>query len=135
MPEEPMAVYRGAMDAFNRRDIDWILDRLARDFEYRTAEVVPDTDASYVGREGWRRFWNHFVEGTWSEGRIDVHRAEDLGEGRVLGLITFEGVGRGSGADFKIPYGHICTVRDGLAVRLEGFAAWNDALSAAGLDS
>jgi ketosteroid isomerase-like protein len=135
MSADEMALYRGALDAFNRHDIDWILDHLAPDFEYRTAELVPDTDASYLGREGWRRFWGHFVEGPWSEGRIEVHRAEDLGDGRVLGLISFEGVGRASGAGFQIPYGHICTVRGGLATRLEGFASWNDALRTAGLES
>jgi hypothetical protein len=57
---------------------------------------------------------------------------EHLGD-RALAMITFDGVGRGSGVQVSIAYGQIWTIRDGLGARCDVLRP-DDALEAAGLN-
>jgi ketosteroid isomerase-like protein len=64
---------------------------------------------------------------------MEVGRIEELEDGRVLALLTLRAKGRGSGVPVDTEYAHIMTFRDGLALRVDGFPSWNQALTAAGL--
>jgi hypothetical protein len=62
---------------------------------------------------------------------IRVERIEDLGD-RALVVVTFDGVGRGSGASVSMRFGQIWAFRDGLAARIDVLDP-QEALEAAGL--
>jgi hypothetical protein len=64
---------------------------------------------------------------------MDVHRIEELEDGRVLALLTLRAAGRESGVQVDTEYAHILTFRDGLCLRADGFPSWKQALAAAGV--
>jgi SnoaL-like domain len=66
------------------------LDHVTPDYEFRTAQLFPDTEAVYRGREGQRQFWNTFRE-PWETVLIEVERLEPIGDDRVLALLRFHG--------------------------------------------
>ena len=73
------------------------------------------TAATTVGSgsgQGWRE--------AWSTIEIRVERMEDMGDQGALALLTFEGVGRGRGAEVSMTVSHWLTFREGLvsAVRV-----------------
>jgi ketosteroid isomerase-like protein len=63
---------------------------------------------------------------------MQVERIEELDDGRVLALLTLRASGRESGTRVETEYAHITTLREGLAVRVDAFPSWKQALSAAG---
>jgi ketosteroid isomerase-like protein len=52
MSQENVEIVRQAYEAWNRGDLEWLLDRITPDYEFRTAQLFPDTEAVYRGREG-----------------------------------------------------------------------------------
>jgi ketosteroid isomerase-like protein len=122
-------VLRGC-DAWNRGALGETLELMTGEFEFRPVLVFFDLDSVYRGHDGWRRFWKVWRE-AWESVSIRVERVEDLGD-RVLAMVTFDGVGRGSGAPVSMSFGQIWTLRDGLVERIDVLEP-NDALEAAGL--
>jgi ketosteroid isomerase-like protein len=132
MSEENVEVVRQSYEAWNRGDLEWLLDHITRDFEWRTAQLFPDTEAVYRGHEGFRRFWNTFRE-PWETLLIEVERLEPIGDDRVLALLRFHGRGR-DGIEVTLEYANLLTIEKGTASLNIGFADWQQALEAAGLE-
>ena len=79
MPQENVEVVRRGYEAFNRGDIDGVLEVLAPDFEYVATGAVPGVAGVYRGTAGFRQF----AEAFWAEfddPRIDVHELIDAGD-------------------------------------------------------
>jgi ketosteroid isomerase-like protein len=131
MSQENVELARQAYEAWNRGDLEWQLDHITPDYEFETAQLFPDTQAVYRGREGLRQFWNTFRE-PWETLLIEIERLEPIGDDRVLALLLFHGRGR-NGVEVTLKYANLLTVENGLASRNVGFADWQDALEAAGL--
>jgi ketosteroid isomerase-like protein len=131
MSEENVELVRGAYEAWNRCDLEWQLDHISPDYEFRTAQLFPDTEAVYRGREGLRQFWNTFRE-PWETLHIEVERIESIGDDRVLALLRFHGRGR-NGVEVTLEYANLLTVENGMATLNVGFGDWQQALEAAGL--
>ena len=125
--------YREALEAWNRRDLVWILEQAAPDLEFNTAQIFPGIESAYHGREGMVEFWTTFIEEPWALFQLEVESLEEASEGRVLALITFHGTERESGAEVTTPYAHLATFRDDEVVRIDAFADWDEARRAAGL--
>jgi ketosteroid isomerase-like protein len=89
MSQENVEVVRRTFDAYNRADLEGVLDHLAPDFEFHPSGRFMDTQAVYLGREGWIDFWNTF-QAAWESITISIERIEDLGD-RVLILGIFHG--------------------------------------------
>ena len=117
--------------AWNRGDLEWLLEHCTPDCEFQTAQILPDTEPSYRGREGVERFWNTFRD-PWESLLVEVERIEPVGDDRVLALLRFRGRAR-DGLEVALVYGHLCTMENGLASRLIGFSDWESAIEAAGL--
>lgn len=128
---DPLETYREGMAAWSRGDLDWVLVRTTEDFEFHAAQLFPGIRPVYEGRQGLRDFWQEFIVEPWSELEIELERGEMLEDGRVLALLRFRGIGRGSGAEVTVPYVHLTTFRDGMLARVEGFRTWADAVAAA----
>ena len=64
--------YREALEAWNRRDLVWILEQAAPDLEFHTAQLFPGIEPVYHGREGMVEFWTTFIEEPWALFRLEV---------------------------------------------------------------
>ena len=129
MSFDPVAGYSEALDAWNRRDLVWILEQAAPDFEFHTAGLFPGVESVYRGREGMVEFWTTFIEEPWALFRLDVDAIEPAGENRVLALITFHGTERerGRGDPPLRPSRHL----HGEEVsRIDAFTDWDEARAA-----
>jgi ketosteroid isomerase-like protein len=131
MSQQNVELVRQGYEALNRGDLEWVLDHLAREFEYRTTQLFPDLLGTYRGRDGFRRFWNTFRE-AWESVVIEIARLEPVGDDRVLALLWFNGKGR-QGVETKLRVTHLLTIENELVSRIVGFADWETALEAAGL--
>jgi ketosteroid isomerase-like protein len=131
MSEENVELVRQGYEAWNRGDLEWLLDPSTADSEFRTARLFPDTDAVYRGQEGFRKFWNTFRE-PWETFLIEVERLEPIGDDRVLALLWFHGSGR-QGVEVTLKFANLFTLEDQMVHHLVNFADWQEALEAAGL--
>ena len=132
MPSANVELLDEFVAAFNRGDLDWLLEHLAPDWEYRTAQLFPGMEPVYRGREGATRFLKNLWE-PWESITIEVERIVDLGD-RVLELNTFYGKGDKSGIEVTQKYTNIFSFRDGLIAGAVGYGNdWDSAVEAAGL--
>ena len=93
-----------------------------------TSGLYPGTDTSTGGRG--LPILTTFRE-PWESLQIQINRVRDRDEVLVLG--TFEGHAR-DGMTVEREVAWIFRFVDGLVTRAEGYAAWNEALEAAGLE-
>jgi hypothetical protein len=104
------------------------------EYEFHTGVQVPDIPTVVRGRDGLRAWIQQWYQEPWQEHfHAEVERLDELDDGRVLALLTLRARGRGSGARVETEYAHVITLRERLAVRVDGFPSWKQALSAAGL--
>jgi ketosteroid isomerase-like protein len=52
MSEENVELVRQGYEARNRGDLEWALEHITPDYEFRTAQPFPDTEAVYRGERG-----------------------------------------------------------------------------------
>ena len=131
MSQEDVELTRQAYEAWNDGDLDWLLDHMTEDFEFRPGLGFSDIDAVVRGKDGWRRFSEMWRE-AWEDITVSVERIEDLDD-RIVALLTFDGRGKGSGVEVSIHVGHVATVREGQVSKLTSIAGWDEALEALGL--
>jgi ketosteroid isomerase-like protein len=124
---------RSAYAAWNSSDLDALLERTHPDFHFDVAGVFPGFEGTYHGREGMREIWNLWHE-AFDPFKIEVERLIDLGDQRFLGLLWFVGTGRESGIETRIKYAQLARFEEGLVREMVGYADWDEALRAAGLD-
>ena len=131
MSQENVEIVRRGYEAFNRGDIDGVIGLLAPDFEYVASGLVPGVGGAYRGADGLRQFaetfWNEF-----DDPRIEIHELLDAGD-QVFASTTMRGHGKQSGAGTSWSVCQVWTVRDGTAVRGQGFPRRQQALEAVGL--
>lgn len=125
--------YREALEAWNRRDLVWILEQASPELEFNTAQLFPGIDPQYHGREGMVEFWTTFIEEPWALFRLDVDGLDAVGDDRVLALITFHGTSRESGEEVTLRYAHLATYDGELVARIDAFSDWDEARRAAGI--
>lgn len=123
--------YREALDAWNRRDLVWILEQATTDFEFHTAQLFEGVEPVYKGREGMVEFWTSFIEEPWALFHLEVDSLEQVGDDRVLALLTFHGTGRDREDEVNLPYAHLATFRRNEISRVDAFSDWGEAQRAA----
>jgi hypothetical protein len=122
----------GAMSAEERRRA--AEERWQPDLVLIQSAEMPGTAGEFHGYEGLAAVNRELYE-SWE--RIDWRPVEvrDLGAGRYLVLLETNGRSRSGvelgGRDGEI--GHIVTLRDGKAARLDTYLGWDTARAAAGL--
>jgi ketosteroid isomerase-like protein len=134
MANENAERYRDALEAWNRRDLVWILEQAADDLEFNTAQLFPGIESQYRGPEGMVEFWTTFIEEPWALFRLDVEALDPVGDDRVLALITFHGTSRDSGEEVTLTYAHLATFRGEEVSRIDAFTDWDEARAAAGIE-
>ena len=98
---------------------------------WKSSGVFPGTDSIYRGHAGLRRFWTTFRE-PWESLQVRVDQVRDLGDQIVL-LGTFEGHARdGMSVQREAAWNFGGYVGD-LALRVDAYGTWKEALEAVGL--
>jgi ketosteroid isomerase-like protein len=131
MSQENVELARQAYEAWNRGDLDWLLNHMTEDFEFWPGLGFSDMDDVYRGKAGWRRFAETWRE-AWEEITVRVERIEEVDD-RIVALLTFDARGRGSGVQVSLQVGQVATVREGMVAKLVSAPGWNEALEAARL--
>lgn len=124
--------YREALEAWNRRDLVWILEQATSDFEFHTAQLFEGVEPVYTGREGMVEFWTSFIEEPWALFHLEIGELEAVDDDRVLALLTFHGTSHEDGEEVTLPYAHIVTFREEEVARIDAFSDWDEARRAAG---
>jgi uncharacterized protein len=124
-----MEVICSTYEAWNRRDVEGALAPLAPDLEW----VLPDGGANggtNHGRESFRAFFETYFE-AFESIQLEPQKFVVAGE-RIVALVRMFGADPGSGAEAEQSAGHVWTMRDGKAARLE-IVSHQEALDAVGL--
>ena len=115
-----------------RGDYDEIfLDYFHPDVEVVPLAAYPDTESSYRGQEGIRR-WYQQIDEIWDDWRFEAERFFDAGT-QVVVFVSVSGTAKQSGAALTILAAHVQTLRNGRVTRTEVFLDRSEALEAAGL--
>ena len=120
---------RAAIDAFNRRDLDAMIELAGDDFEYDWSRSLGPNAGVYRGTDGFFEF----VSDQWAmfeDVRLDVHEYIPRGN-HVVVTATVHGRGR-QGVPVSATSAHLYTFEDGRLVRITLFQEREEALAAAG---
>jgi uncharacterized protein len=127
---ENVELLRSGYDAFNRGDLDAVFKLLDPEIEWVTTDRVPFA-GTYRGHDDVRALLRDQQE-VFGEITMEPYEFFEAGDS-VVAFVRQRARGQTSGAEIEIVVGHLWTVRDGRAVRFEGFPEREKALEAAGL--
>ena len=120
---------RAAVDAFNRRDVDAMIELAGDDFEYDWSRSLGPNAGVYNGTDGFFEFISDQWE-TFEDMRLEVHEYIPRGNHVVI-TSTIHGRGR-QGVPVRATSAHLYTFADdGRLVRITLFQERAEALAAA----
>jgi ketosteroid isomerase-like protein len=93
MATESFKTLEAGFEAWNRGDIDAVMESFSDDVVWRTGAQMPDIDLVYEGRDGVRRFFKEFTD-PWDEISIEIEDLIDEQEDQIFVLVRFEARGR-----------------------------------------
>ena len=96
---------------------DVFLDYFHPDFELVPPTAYSDTESSYRGQEGMRR-WFRQMDEIWDDWRTEPERFLDAGS-QVVAFVRVSGTAKQSGAALAISAAHVVTLRNGRVTRAE----------------
>ena len=112
-----------------REGFEQLQDMVSPEFE---SQLSPELgERVLTGVQGLEMFVEA-VEQDFSEFRYDADRLEEIGEDQVLVLGSIAAKARATGMPLSGEFGHIWTVRDGRADRVEAHRDRDEARTAAG---
>jgi ketosteroid isomerase-like protein len=133
MSSENIEALKRSIDAYNRRDVDALLDALDPEVEWHSGilESLAGDATVYRGHEGVRRLFREL-----DDVLVEIHgessEIRDL-EDRTVLLGRFRTRGKASGVESVSPAGMVTEWKNGKAVRVRTFLSHAEALEAAGL--
>ena len=128
-----MDAFKRALDAFNRRDFDAVLEQLDPEAEWHPgvqASLEGET-TTFRGREAVRKGLQGLVD-AFADLRLEVSEVRDLGD-RVLATGRLRAHGTESGVEIESPWAYLVEYKSGKAVWVRAFLNPREALEAAGL--
>jgi uncharacterized protein len=135
MSQENVELIRRITEAVDRGDLDGAvaIANPPPEFEFDPSTWFPQADILGVqrGPEGLRRvlepFWSEF-----DDLHVELHELIDAGD-QVFASATVRGRGKHSGVETSLDLWGVWTMRNGRAVRWQGYTDRAEALEAAGL--
>ena len=133
MSERNVEVFKRGADAYNRRDVEALLEELHPEIEWRPLlpVLLGGEAAVYRGHEGARQGIRELEE-AFAEIRAEPFEVRDLGE-RVLAIGHLRGRGKESGVETESAIAWLVDFADGKVVRIREYVDPDEALEAAGL--
>ncbi len=132
MSQENVERVRVLNDHWNGEDLTALLGLFAPTLVFHTSGVFPSLQPVYRGHDDFRKFWETFHE-AWERVDMEVERCVELAEERVLALVNFDAVGRGSGVPVRREFALLYRFEAGLVVEIHSYASQAEALEAVGL--
>ena len=133
MSQENVDAFKRGFDAYNRQDLDALLDELDPEVEWHPALTVllGGERTVFRGHQGVRDAIQEEDEAL-AELRVEISEIRDLGDSAfVIGRIRARG--RESGVQIESPFGGLADFRDGKGIRIRTYLDVKEALEAAGL--
>ncbi len=106
------------------------LDRFDPEIAMFESTTLPGA-ASAVGIDAVERYIESFAR-YWDEIRFEAQEYIDFGE-QVVVIARLKGRGKTSGATVERTWAYVWTVREGKALRMDGYASRSEALEAVGV--
>src|SRR3954447_4920160 len=131
MSQESVEIVRRAYEAYSRGDIDGTVSDFAPECRYTAAGTIPDRTGVFQGPEGYKELMG-WLRSEFEDVQAEVNDLIEAGDTVVVGS-TLRGHGRQSGAESKLTFWHVWTIRDRKFVRGQGFASREQALEAVGV--
>lgn len=127
-------VVRKSFDAYNRGDVDGLLDIYAPDVEFLPDASFPES--TLMRRSDAVRPWLQGIATAWVEGtaRFSTLELFEADDGRVVHRGEWGGVGLASGVDLTQSLSSVHSIRDGRISQIEWFFDHAEALKAVGLN-
>jgi ketosteroid isomerase-like protein len=117
------------IDAFNRGDIDAVLEESSQDFEFDFSNSRGPLSGVYRGHAETRGFLTSFFE-PWATLDVNLEEIVELGSDRVLTVSEIRTRGQGSGAEVNATGAMVWTIRDGEVAAAKMYQSKADALEA-----
>jgi ketosteroid isomerase-like protein len=131
--QENVDIAEAAYDAWNKGDLEAVLDQLHPDVEWEeNAQVYPGLDPVYHGHEGFRKRQRDAFD-AWERFAVEDCELIDAGDHIVVPM-RLTAKGRYSGIEVEMTVCDVLTFGDGKVVRHRLFANRADALKAVGLE-
>jgi ketosteroid isomerase-like protein len=123
-----------AADAYNRRDVDALVEELDPEIEwYPALPVLLGGEATvYRGHDGVRELFRE-LDSVFDEIHVEYSEIRDLGD-QIVAIGQIRTRGKSSGAETESPIATVTDLRNGKAFRIRTYLDTNDALEAAGLE-
>ncbi len=134
MSQENVEAFKRAVDAYNRRDAEALLEELDPEVEWHPAlqTMFGGKATVYRGHEGVRELLRDLDEAL-AEIHIEFSEIRDLGD-QVVAIGRVRTRGKASGAETEAPLGSVADrVRNGKPTRIRTYLDPKEALEAAGL--
>lgn len=131
IPGSNLDLVRRVVAAFNRRDLEAILDATDPGIELDTRGVAGVSGGVYRGHAGLR-VWHRDVDEAWEEVEIELDSYRETGN-RIFACYELRGRGRQSGIEVAMRPGMVAELRDGRVVRMTTYPDRETALGEAGL--
>ncbi len=128
-----MEVFKRGAEAYNRRDIDALLETLDPEVEWHSALLIPFGGEATVsrGHDGVREVLGELYEAL-AEIHLEYSEVRDLGE-RIVGLGSIRTRGKQSQVVTEMAFGTVTDMRNGKGLRIRTYLDPQEALEAAGL--
>jgi ketosteroid isomerase-like protein len=133
MSQENVDAVKRFIDAYNRRNVEAMLEELDPGVEWHPAILGPleGEPTVYRGHEGVRQ-WVREQDEVFDEIHAEYSEIRDLGD-QIVAIGHTRMRGKGSGAETESPLASVTDHANGKAVRIRSFFDPKEALKAAGL--
>jgi ketosteroid isomerase-like protein len=134
MSQENVEAFNRGTDAYNRWDVDALLEELDPDVEWHSALLIPfgGEATSSRGHAGVREVLLEVNEAL-AEIHLDYSDIRDLGD-RIVGIGRIRTRGKQSGVVTETDFGTVTDMKNGKAIRIWTYLDPKEALEAAGLE-
>ena len=132
MSEQAVEFVRTGIEAFNRGELESVLEGLHPQIEWHVPPFVPEQTV-YHGHEGVRALWQSLGE-SFEDVQLKIEEIMGVGDCVVM-LAAVWGRGKESGIEVETPsFGWVWSFRDEKAVLVEVYPNRAETLEAVGLE-
>lgn len=120
------------VEAFNKRDMDALLELVSPDFEFSPLLATLLETTVYRGQAGLRKYFED-ADTAWESIELRLDDIREVGEDLAVCFGELRGTGRASRLEVQVPMAAVCEFGAGRIVRATACASEAEALEAVGL--
>lgn len=132
MKADAIGVLAFAVDAFNRHDVDMLVELADPDVEFGSS--LATLEGEYRGHDGIRRYMADVAAAFGDEWGAEAERVAAVDESRAILIVRVFGQGTVSGLPVEHRFAHVWELRDGKLWRGRVYLDPAEALRAVGVE-